>query len=61
MAVHELMLGEGNLWKGEPFAEDELLSVTRSVMGAVGKEGYNLCILPVNQVMKVAVFLSHAI
>lgn len=60
MAVHELMLGEGNLWKGEPFAEDELLSVTRSVMGAVGK-GYNLCILPVNQVMKVAVFLSHAI
>lgn len=42
-------------------AEDELLGVTRRVSGAVGKEGYNLCILPVNQVMKVAVSLSHAI
>lgn len=59
--VREGTLGEGNLWKGERFAEDELLSVTRSVMEAVGKEGYNLCILPVNQVMKVAISLSHAI
>lgn len=51
----------GTRGKDSLFCRRQAAGVIRSVKGAAGKEGYNLRILPVNQVMKVAVSLSHAI
>ena len=59
--LHEQTRGKDTLWKESLFCRWWVSQCDWECEGSRGKEGYNLLIWPVNQVMKVAVSLLHAI